>query len=208
VRVRLRESDESWVRDTGHHPTDAEFVGAMLSGPFMALGAALLPELGGIPGAIEGLSWKATVACANNPVCATALLGTSANVANNIKSESQAKEPLGQLYRWVAGGSHTDGVPWSKAFKDPQLSVYAAEYGATPNVVLEVMGQGEGAVYAVDTLAALNVPGVTNIAWEMGTTGNPMLDAAHFIIVNNGTPSVAKALRDIFISVLRGDSIR
>jgi RHS repeat-associated protein len=102
VRVRLRESDESWVRDTGHHPTDAEFVGAMLSRPFMALGGALLPEIGGIPGAIEDLSWKATVACANNPVCATVVMGAGAKATQG----SQSAAPQIDLAAHEAAGGH------------------------------------------------------------------------------------------------------
>jgi RHS repeat-associated protein len=90
VKVRLRESDESWVRDTGHHPTDAEFVGTIASPPLLALGAALLPEIGGIPGAIEGLSWRATAACADNPVCVTLLMGGGAKAASNAKTEIPA----------------------------------------------------------------------------------------------------------------------
>jgi RHS repeat-associated protein len=105
VDVRLRESNESWVRDTGHHPTDAEFIGTFFGVPLIALGGALLPEVGGIPGVIQDLSWKATVACANNPVCATVVMGAGAQAVGDPNNPVPSRVARIIPARFAAGPS-------------------------------------------------------------------------------------------------------
>jgi RHS repeat-associated protein len=138
--------------------------------------------------------------CATNPVCGSLVLGITAEAASGGKQPSQ-------LLRWVHPNNlQPNGDPKSLAFRDPEMSVFDTALGATPERVLDVMskGSGQGAVYAMDASKALQVDGVTRIAQKAGETGDRILDAAHLLIYNPGTKSVAKALRDIAELVLRG----
>jgi RHS repeat-associated protein len=78
VKVRLRESDESWVRDTGHHPTDAEFIGAMFSRPLMALIAVLAPE------ATVGAG---SLLCSNGARCVTGAVNSATNFFGSLAGQ-------------------------------------------------------------------------------------------------------------------------
>ena len=105
-----------------------------------------------------------------------------------------------QLLRYIHPNNILpDGNLKSLAFRDPAMSVFNESSGATPEMVLDTMskGSGQGAVYGLNPSAVQNVSGVTSIEPELGNTGNSVLDAAHQVINNVGTKSVARALRDI-----------
>jgi hypothetical protein len=108
------------------------------------------------------------------------------------------------LLRWVAESSHADGVPWSTAFKDPNLSVFDEALGATPELVQEVMGNGTGKVYGLKPNEVLQIPGVTSLEKTLGETGNSILDTAHINVINSGTNSVARALRNLAVLLFGG----
>jgi hypothetical protein len=95
----------------------------------------------------------------------------------------------------------------SGAFKDPQMSVFSEKLGVTAQNVLQHFSQGSGVgrVYAFDEMILRNLNGVTDIIRTNGVTGSPFLDARHFEVLNTGTRSMAKLLRDIAVLVLEGN---
>ncbi|MEW6028108.1 MAG: RHS repeat-associated core domain-containing protein [Chloroflexota bacterium] len=95
-----------------------------------------------------------------------------------------------------------NGSVMSRAFKDPTMSVFDEALGATPEMVLEVMSKnagvpGKGGVMGLDLSQLVSVNGINNVIREIGTTGNSILDAAHSVVLNLGTRSVAQHIRDI-----------
>lgn len=105
-----------------------------------------------------------------------------------------------QLLRYIHPNNILpDGTLSSLAFKDATMSVYDEAFGATPEMVLDTMshGTGQGAVYGLDPNIVQDIPGVTSIESELGTTGNSILDATHQVINNVGTKAVARAIRDV-----------
>ena len=83
------------------------------------------------------------------------------------------------------------------------MSVFAELLGATPQLVVDTLGKGEGSVYALDASQAMQVQGVTGLVQTLGDTSSEILNQAHFELQNSGTSAVAKALRSLAQLVLR-----
>ena len=127
VNIPIRESIDTYNGENGHHPTDAEYVCFLfICGPLVATGIALIPEAG----ALGDLSWKATVACANSPVCAAALMGGGAKAAtaattNAIRYGPMNAGPLPEAIANTFRGATYDAVTLSES------TVFYRVYGGT-----------------------------------------------------------------------------
>ncbi len=131
--------------------------------------------------------------------------GTAACADGDCTNEIQAAD---RLLRYVGPDKiQQSGEVMSGAFKDPQMSVFSEKLGVTAQNVLQHFSQGSGVgrVYAFDEMILRNLNGVTDIIRTNGVTGSPFLDARHFEVLNTGTRSMAKLLRDIAVLVLEGN---
>jgi len=118
---------------------------------------------------------------------------------NNINSELSKPGLLRYIH---PNDILPNGEVMSRAFKDPRMSVFDESLGATPQLVLDIQSAdagvvGQGKVMAIDPEVVIKIPGVNRIVPELGTTGNDLLNAAHTVIDNLGTRSVAQHIRDI-----------
>ncbi len=177
----------------------------------MATAAIVVAAPTVVEGAIAGAETamlKATVACVNSTICAAVFgLGgaAGAEAASNIENESQTAD---RLLRYVGPDKMQEtGQAMSGAFRDKAMSVFSEKLGATAKEVLQTFshGAGNGAVYALDEASVLQVQGVTEIIKTQGITGSPLLDQAHFEIINSASKSVAQAIRDLAVLVLGGN---
>jgi RHS repeat-associated protein len=131
--------------------------------------------------------------------------GTAACADGDCTNEIQAVDRF--LHYVGPDKIQQSGEAMSGAFKDPRMSVFSQKLGVTAQDVLQHFSQGSGSgrVYAFDETVLRNLQGVTDIVKNLGTTGNPFLDARHFEVLNTGTRSMAKLLRDVAVLVLEGN---
>lgn len=136
------------------------------------------------------------------PAAGVASTATAAACADgDCGNEIQAVD---RLLRYVGPDKIQEtGQAMSGAFRDKNMSVFSEKLGATVEQVLTTFsrGTGQGAVYALDEAMVRQVQGVADIIRTQGMTGNPILDQAHFEIINTATKSVAQTIRDLAILI-------